>query len=619
MKKKLIIALVSIILIPFVAILSFNFILQLSAPLQIEKPYLIKINDMDGKPVYSHHFEGFGDYTPLEEISDSAKQAIIVSEDKNFYNHHGFDYKRIISSFFRNIIKGHIVSGGSTISQQYARTLYLNNDKTLKRKINEAIITKKLESSLSKDEILEGYLNSAYFGHNIYGITQASHFFYNKKPKDLTYAESSLLIGILSAPNLYSPINNYELAMTKKNQVLKLLKNNNYIDERQFEESINEKLNFYFRKQEPECAHHLLYFHDALMEELNKLEFGDDNYLRKSLNIKSTINWEMMKKISQIIDNYSINSDEEEIAVVVMKPNSGDILALIGGSDYNLSSFNRATKAKRQTGSAIKPLLYYLALQYGLSPLTQMKSEPTDFFIEGIGTYSPHNASELYAYRDINMVEAIANSDNIYATKTTLLIGSKKLQEALQLFGIDDALGNPTIGLGTNSLTPLKLAEIYNTFASLGKHYTPTLIKEISTGYNEKYTAKSHSNFSLNETNTLILNYLLRSPFDDALSTYATPSLAKYKTKKRFAAKTGSTSSDSWVAGYNPNYTIVVYVGNDNNEELKKGYLAKKIFVDICDSITSKDQDIFFTPNKMMHPFTMTNASNNSKSYVYYY
>lgn len=606
-----------VLIVPLVSIILFNLVAVLYPTPTIDKPYQIEVIDDHDETIYSRHFNGFGSYVPLSDISLPMQKCLINAEDQKFYKHWGFDYTRIISSLFQNITSKKLQSGGSTITQQYARTIYLSNDKTLKRKIKEAIITRKMEMSLSKEEILEGYLNCAYFGHNIYGIDQASYFFFNELPSNLTWSQSALLAGILSAPNDYSPLNNLDLANKKKEQVLTRLLNTKQIDQRIYEDGMKEQLFFNFQKKTNENKH-IMYFHDAMVNELKKSDYFTSSYLRQGLRINSTLDKDVMNIISNTVQDLNLKSEDQEVAIVVMKPNTGDVLGLLGGIDYENSSYNRAISAKRQTGSAIKPLLYYLALENGLTPLTKMKSEPTTFYIEGIGEYSPKNANEIYANRDINMVEAIAYSDNIYATKTTLLLGSNTLKDALSQFGIEDIIANPTIGLGTNLLTPLELASIYNTFASEGKFYKPRFIKAIKTPYEKTKTFSNPLVFELNKQSTLTLNYLLRAPFDKSLTTYQAPSLAKYQTNKRFAGKTGSTDFDSWVCGFNPNYTITVFVGQDKNEPLKNGSLAKQIFTTIANKLTESDSDIFYSPMQNMKPFTLTNPTNKSQSFIYY-
>lgn len=568
----------------------------------------------DEKIAYSLHYNQFGNYLTLSEMSPYLPKAIVAYEDKRFYSHHGLDYKRILKSALNNIQNGKIVEGASTITQQYARTLFLNQDKTFSRKMKEAWIARKIEMDYSKDEILEGYLNCAYFGHNLYGVDAASHYYFHKDAKELTLAESALLIGILSAPTYFSPDSNYELAQKKKEQVLLAMKNENMITESEYIVAKGEKMEFYFSFASSYSSS-FLYYHDALISQLKKDKILTKNETKIGYQIFSTLDVKIQNQIDKILQSHAFSS---EISVVVMKPNSGDVLALIGGKDYQKSSYNRATHANRQTGSTIKPLLYYLGLEHGMSPLTKMRSEETTFYIEGVGEYAPKNASNTYANRDITMLEAIALSDNIYATKTTLLLGSKTLSNFLKKFQIQNVSQNPTIGLGTNSLTPLELTAIYNAFASEGAYYSPRFYKKANSllSHSLTYTRSSSPLFYLHKENVLKLNHMLRSPYDPAFVSYTSPSMLHYAPSKRFAIKTGSTDTDRWVIGFNPFYTLCIWMGNDNNEKIVDGAMCKILFKEIADALMEKQKDVFYSTSSFSS-FSIK-GSNGKTSFTYY-
>lgn len=571
------------------------------------------VYDRNNQLAFALHFNEYGAYVPLEKMSPSIKNALIASEDKRFYKHHGLDYLRIIKSAFNNIKNGKIKEGGSTITQQYARTLFLSNEKSLVRKMKEAWISKKLERTLTKDEILEGYLNAAYFGHNIYGIEGASDYYFHKDPSDLTIAESAMLIGILSAPTYYSPESNLILAKQKQRNVLNAMKKEKMITESEYFNAIDENLQYFFSYENLQSKQTMFYY-DALKKQLEQDQNTTSSLYKIGLEIHSCIDMDVQRKIEKIVSQHRLNS---EISVVVMKPFSGDVLGLIGGKNYQDSSYNRAIYSSRQTGSTIKPLLYYLGLEYGMTPLTKMKSEPTTFYIEGIGEYSPKNANEKYANRNISMVEAIALSDNVYATKTILLLGSKSFAHLLQRFTAQPIESNPTIGLGTNGMTPLELASVFNTFASEGAYYRPRFYKTVESSFHEQLVSrKSQPSFYLNKESVIELNYMLRSPFDSAFKSYAVPSLLEYTPDKRFAAKTGTTDTDRWVVGYNPNYTICVWLGNDDNRPIQDGALAKIIFKEIANALMEKQKDTFYSTTGLS-PFYYQDK-NGKSSYTYY-
>lgn len=603
-----------IILLVVLSLISLSkFVLFFSPNYVFYHPNEVKIYTKNEKDYYSRMFNQFGKYVTLDEISPHLINAAVASEDKRFYKHDGIDYSRIIKSLFDNLKNNGISSGASTITQQVARTIFLSNQKSLKRKLNEIFIAKKIEEVYSKEKILETYLNIAYFGHNLYGVEQACDYYYHKSPKNVTLAEAALLIGILPSPTNYSPEKDYEKAVILKDNVLLKMKHLGYITSSEYLIATKEKLNFCYSLTKKESSN-LLYFHDALMEELRRKHLITKTQQNIGYKIYSTLDKDVQNIIENITNKHSFSS---EISVIVMKPYSGDVLGLIGGKDYDISPFNRALNANRQIGSTIKPLIYYLALENGLTPLTKLKSEPTTFFIDDVGEYSPKNANNKYANKEITMLEAIALSDNIYATKVALLLGSKTIKKFLESFNIILKDANPTIGLGSNSLTPLQLTAIYNTFASEGSYYKPTFYKKILS-MDDRVIHKNTNNhhFRLRSDSVIQMNYMLRSPFDEAFKSYTSPSLLNYQTKTRFSAKTGTTTSDRWVVGFNPQYTLCVWMGNDENKDFLDGNIAKLIFKEIADELMKQRKDYFYSSTNLT-PFIYKNPNGNS-SFTYY-
>ena len=620
MKKKKAKKIISIILIiPVIIALLINAIIFIGPSVILGHNEEYVINDQNNEYAFTYHYNDLSNYVNLEQISPLFKSAIIASEDQRFYSHNGLDYRRIVASLIDNIKNQKIVAGGSTITQQLARTIYLNNEKSIMRKLKEAIIARKIELSYSKEQILEAYLNCIYFGHNIYGIDEASNYFFNKKPNQLTLGESALLAGIISSPSNFSPDVDIEKSLTKQKQVLKKMLNQNKINNQEYELAINENLKFAFNKKYQFSNRNILYFYDAIIDELKNNNVLKSNYKKKGIIINSTLDVKINNIVNNIIKSYQIDEDKNQVAVVIMKPNSGDVLAINGGVNYDNSQFNRATKSLRQTGSTIKPLLYYLAMVMGMDIKTKLISQKTIFHLENGKEYSPSNAGEKYANKKITMLEALAVSDNIYATKTLLLVGSENLKKILISLGVKDATNNATIGLGTNVMSPLQLAAIFNTFASLGHYYKPRFVRSVYLENNQLiYNNPSVNSYNLDENIVTILNYMLTAPFDYNLNSYISPSLINYQTNVTFGAKTGSTKSDSWVVGFNPNYTICVYVGKDDNTALKSGKLAKQLFVSIADSLTKNDKDIYYKTNTNLHSFKIYNESKKTYSKTYY-
>lgn len=563
--------------------------------------------------LYTSHYGQMVPYVSLEEVSPSFLSCLIAMEDRKFYQHHGLDYARIASSLWQNAQKGEIVSGASTITQQLARTLYLTQEQTVSRKIKEARIALNLERKYSKNEILEAYVNCAFFGHNLYGVEAASQYFYHKNAKDLTLGEGSMLVGVLSAPNVYSPDIDYALSKEKQLQVLTRTKEEGKISEEEKTSAYQEELKIY-GSLVTDCDS-LPFYHDAILYQMEQEELITSARDLHGYTITSYLDLDIQKTIEQVIASKQF-ALEEEVSVVVMKPYSSHVLAIVGGKDYATSSYHRALFSSRQMGSTVKPLLYYLALEYGFSPSTKFKSEPTVFHIDGVGEYAPSNATHTYANRPISLVEAISLSDNIYATKTNLFLGSDTLGRFLRYFGIEVESG-PTSGLGTDAITPLQLCAIYNAFASEGDYYEPSFFSAVSLQDGTSiYQKEKGAKFSLNEENVKILSYLLRSPFDPFFRSYATPTLLHYQPKHTFAAKSGTTESDAYVVGYNPRYTILVHVGTESNTPMKNGNFAKEIWREIADRLCEKYQDQFYEMGKEFTPFHFEKYE--KKSFTYY-
>ena len=582
----------------------------------VNHPYEVKISNTEDELLYSQIKEETGEYVKLENVSEAFLTTLVEIEDKNFYSHNGVDYKRIIKSIATNIQEKEYVQGASTITQQLSRMIYLTNEKTLIRKYKELLISKKFEANYKKEKILEMYVNLVFFGHNLYGIESASNYYFNKAPAYLDFNESAILVGIINSPNNYAPDIDLNKCINKKNQILKTLYERNILDKENYSYFINNTP--IFNNQSTKDNTMYQYYNDALNKELSSLNIDLSSNKKLGLKITSYLDKSVQETIYNISQKYSSSITNEEIAIIVMKPKSNKVLGLIGGTSYSKSQFNRAIDSYRQIGSTIKPLIYYLGLEKGMTPLTQLSSKETTFHVEGYENFNPKNAGEKYANRKINMLEAISLSDNIYATKTSLFVGLNNIKNLLSHFNIKDINLNPTIALGTVEMSPLELTSIYNTFASEGIYYKPQLIKEVKDFYsNSIYKTSSPSTRLLNKNTSIILNYLLQSPFDKALGSYANPSLMNYQTNARFSAKTGTTESSSWVVGYNPSYTICVYVGTDENESLKNTSLSKKMFLEIANSLCPQIDTSFYEVPTTCKEFTLTNKLNNLETKTY--
>lgn len=543
--------------------------------------------DKNNDDIFSENLNN--DYVKLSDITNFTKNAIISIEDKNFYNHRGFDYPRILKAMIINIKSGKIKQGASTISQQYIKNLYLTFDKTWERKIEEAFLTLELETHYSKNEILEGYLNTIDFGGGNYGIKEASKYYFNKNPKELTKAEASILVGIPKSPNYYNPIFNYKNAKDRQYSVLKSMVNNRYISENEMKKIYNEKISFYGKSDKVELSS-VYYYKDAVMDEMKNIKQIPKTMLETDeLNIYTNLDKNVQKKLEETIDT-EMKSTSMQVASIVVEPKTAKIVGLVGGKDYSKSQFNRATKSKRQVGSTIKPFIYYSALENGFTPSSTFLSERTTFNL-GNDMYSPKNANNIYANKNISMLAAISYSDNIYAIKTHLFLGKDSLSNLAKRVKINTSIKElASSALGTTEINMIDFSNGYITLANEGKHEQPHLIEKIT---NKKgkilYEYKYNTEELLNKKYVYILNNLLTNTYNYKMVNYTSPTLLSISSdiNGKYAIKSGSTSYDYWTIGYDSNYLVMVWAGNDNDNKIKnsESKITKKIWAKTMNNI----------------------------------
>lgn len=543
--------------------------------------------DKNNDDIFSENLNN--DYVKLSDITNFTKNAIISIEDKNFYNHRGFDYPRILKAMIINIKSGKIKQGASTISQQYIKNLYLTFDKTWERKIEEAFLTLELETHYSKNEILEGYLNTIDFGGGNYGIKEASKYYFNKNPKELTKAEASILVGIPKSPNYYNPIFNYKNAKDRQYSVLKSMVNNRYISKNEMKKIYNEKISFYGKSDKVELSS-VYYYKDAVMDEMKNIKQIPKTMLETDeLNIYTNLDKNVQKKLEETVDT-EMKSTSMQVASIVVEPKTAKIVGLIGGKDYSKSQFNRATKSKRQVGSTIKPFIYYSALENGFTPSSTFLSERTTFNL-GNDMYSPKNANNIYANKNISMLAAISYSDNIYAIKTHLFLGKDSLSNLAKRVRINTSIKElASSALGTTEINMIDFSNGYITLANEGKHEQPHLIEKIT---NKKgkilYEYKYNTEELLNKKYVYILNNLLTNTYNYKMVNYTSPTLLSISSdiNGKYAIKSGSTSYDYWTIGYDSNYLVMVWAGNDNDNKIKnsESKITKKIWAKTMNNI----------------------------------
>jgi len=570
---------------------------------------------------------GNNDWVSLEDISPNLINAVLSTEDKKFYKHNGFDYLRIIKAMYSNIKSGYIVQGASTISQQYIKNMYLGFEKTWNRKIEEAFLTLRLEVHYSKDEILEGYLNTINFGQGNYGIENASQYYFNKSAKDLNLEESIMLAAIPKAPNKYNPVNNYEANIDRSKIIASLMLDNKVMDKYTYNNLFISDTEIYGKRSENDL-NMLMYYQDAVYNELKDLEEIPDSLIESGgIKIFTSLNMEaqtMMEK--SIIDN--MTKEDMQVASIIINPNTGGVMALSGGIDYSKSQYNRAISSKRQVGSSMKPFLYYAALENGMVSSSTFLSEPTTFMFSNNKSYSPANYNDKYANKNITMAAALAYSDNIYAVKTHLFLGEETLVNTAKRMGIQGDLEPvPSLALGTSELSMIDFARGYTTLASGGYKRNISFINRIEDMEgNILYEKDNEDDLVLNESYTYILNEIMTSTYNSAFVDYNNPTIISLASKvsSKYAMKTGSTGTDCWMVGYDSNVLMITWNGYDDNKEMevRDGAISKNIWVNTIENI-SIEKKWYEMPNNVvgipLDAVTGEETNDSKKTTIFYY
>lgn len=504
-------------------------------------------------------FEEDRTWVKLEGISPWMIKAVLAAEDGDFYDHSGIKISSIIRAGLVDFTHRGARQGGSTITQQLARNLFLTKEKTITRKIKEAILAMRLEKIYSKDQILEMYLNTIYMGHGTYGIDSASKMYFGKMPIDLDIAESAILAGLIAAPETFTPYRNQERSQSRKEYVLRRMLDLNWISNTDYESSVTEqpplrerepRSSSIFLKDAPHFVSHLLFRH--LLP-----TYGAEQVYRGGLRIYTTIDIDLQKKAEELISKM-----KHEGALVALDPNTGEILALVGGRNFDDSKFNRATQAFRQPGSAFKPVIYATAMEQGYRPVDHLLDAPLHF----PNGWEPGNYSKQFA-GEVTLVDALARSLNTVSVRLAQIDGVGRIINLARRIGITTQYlpEDLSIALGTPSVTPLEMGVAYSVFANNGYKIDPYGIKVVrsKTGsFLEQNGPKIEP--AIAPTVAVTMRSMLMQ-----VASWGTGARANMKDYETFG-KTGTTNdwTDAWFVGGIPGLVVVVYVGNDDHTPL---------------------------------------------------
>ena len=604
--RRLMLLTVTLLTAALTLFLSLRLYAQITGAPSLSVPKATVFLDKNGKQIGDRFSAERRYWVDLDEMSPFLIDAVIATEDKNFYKHNGFDYRRIAGALLKDVKSGRKVEGASTITMQYAKNLYLTFEKTWKRKIQESLYTYRMETFYDKDTILEGYMNTVYFGHGMYGVEAASKFYFGKSAKDLTLEEAAVITAIAKGPSIYSPIENPEKSRERQLLVLSLMEAQDYITERQEERAKDEQITLKNREW-ADKKRVAPYFLDEVWREAEKvLTDKGRSPAEGGWVIHTTLDPHHQQTAEEVIAKWMPNS-ELQVGFISIEPGTGAVTSLVGGVDYTESPFNRVTQAKRQPGSAMKPILYAAALEEGFNPLTFMSTEKTIFtYDDGRSTYEPNNVNGKFAGHPISLAQALAISDNIFAVKTLEEIGYRKFSKMAERLGIDaDFPESPAVALGTSAVTLSDMTSAYNRVASGGLQIEPMTILSItdSKGKTVYEHSKQSKKQALSEQDAFVLTHLMTGMFDPVFNDYtsATGLSMRQKQTRPYAAKSGTTISDQYLIGYTPTLTAGIWTGFDVGKQLTDSQdkaASKKIWIDFMERAHSgKPAEPFIPPD----------------------
>lgn len=580
-----------------------------------------QIFDSHGRLITTLHSDQNRLPIDINKVPQNLQNAFIAAEDNRFYEHIGIDPIGIFRAIFANLTNRGIAQGGSTITQQLAKNAFLSQEQTLKRKIQEAMLALEIEHKYSKKEILEMYMNQIYFGQGAYGIQTAAKTYFNKDVNELTLTQCAMLAGLPKSPNYYSPFNNLNEAKKRKNVVLDQMVKYGYVSAAEAEDAKNQDLGLSKSHQSKEADEYASFI-DYVSQQVAK-KYGDDALYKEGLKIYTTMDVDKQHAAVRAMRNLPNNYTDEngltqpQAAIVSIDPKTGHILAMVGGRGQD--SFNRASMAVRQPGSAFKPFVYLTALQHDMTPDTTMNDQPVTY-----GGWSPKNAGGSYS-GTMTLSDALAHSVNTIAVQLADQVGTKNIIANAKKMGIttldakDDNLAMALGGL-TKGVTPLEMASAYGTFANKGVHVKPTAIVKILDRNGN--VLEDASTLEKEETKTRVMSereaYEMTTMLEGVID-HGTGTAAAIG--RPAAGKTGTTddNKDAWFVGYTPDIVTAVWIGDDTGShslgEIYGGTIPAEIWKDYMSSATSDESGgDFSAPSGMERRKETTSSSSSSNS-----
>lgn len=533
-----------------------------------------KIYSSDGV-LLANIYEENREFVPINKIPNDLKYATVAIEDSRFYKHIGVDFVGVGRAIYQNLRHGRMAQGGSTLTQQLARNIYLTREKKLSRKLQEMVLAYQLERNYSKEQILELYLNQVYYGSKAYGVETAAKVYFGKDVKDLTLAECALIAGLPQRPTEFSPYKNMKSAVTRRNIVLRRMCELGYITSDQRDDSTKETVHLVGIKPSSQSKFKAPWFVNYVLHELDeRYKYDEDMIYKGGLRVYTTLNYGMQQAAEEELRSHVHEARRKRVtqgALICIDPNNGYIKAMVGGvtEDFSKDQYNRAVQARRQPGSSFKAFVYTAAIDNGYDPSYRLSNSRVTY-----GKWSPKNFDGRYGgTRTIK--QAVAQSINIPAVRMADMVGIDKVIMYARLLGIKSPLTpNLTLALGSCGVSPMEMCSAYGVFAANGVRAEPMAITRI--------TSVSHSS---REEDSLIENQpetrrvlseetadAMNEIFRGVVASRGGTGYAAYKVPNAHG-KTGTTSDDrdAWFVGYTPELVTAVWVGNDKFGEPMNG------------------------------------------------
>lgn len=536
-----------------------------------QRPVSVQIVDRQGRDILVRG-AAVAPRVRIENLPFHIPLTVIAVEDRRYYNHVGIDPKALLRAMVQNIKAGKYVQGGSTITQQLSKNVFLSPDKTLRRKMQEMLMAIWLERSFTKDEILELYLSKVYFGTGAWGLEAASLRYFNKPAAQMNLSETALLSGLLKAPSAFNPVNHPQRAGARTAVVLRVLKDQDLVDADMYQQAIN----FPIRIHRPQSDNSAQYFIDWIWPDVEKA-LGDAP--TQDIIVQTTLDLEAQALAHQaVLKNLDADRQADQAALVTLN-GEGAVLAMIGGASYSDSQFNRAIQAQRQPGSAFKPFVYLAALEAGITPWDQREDTPIAL-TEGGDTWLPRNFNGKFLGA-ISLEDAFALSINTVAVKTAEEVGRRRVISTAERFGFAGLTPLRSLALGSHVTTPMALTGAYLPFASMGRSTKPYGVLSISTANGTPlYDAPDVSKMTVMDRKTLAeMNRMMTRTVQ-----MGTARRARIEGRD-IGGKTGTTNDfrDAWFVGYSSDIVTGIWVGNDKNNAMKNvtgGTIPAQIFQD---------------------------------------